>query len=359
MRSPCSRISSTAGGSAAASASAGSALAPGRPAAPSRRAARGRRRTARPRRGCRGDRPRRSTAATAATGGTDRGVRQRRHGEHARGVQGGSRRGLREDVEHGPAQARRPGALQLGVQRRPHPAPVVATADEPRGAQHRRPRAGQGRPAVGHVARRPLVDRDRRRERRGVLAVVGHEPRGAGELDDEGGLCLVDLEQLGGPAQLAHAQAAAAQHAGRGLLPEADQPGDEQDDPLARGGRLGRDERGGPVRSAVGTRRRDRGRDVRAAAAQRQGDRRGAGRRGGRRRGEQAAAEQPVDGRRGRGVVGRRQPDRRTPQQGVQHRARAGGCRAQERGSSSRSTGSTARRAARRLPASADARPAG
>ena len=272
-----------------------------------------------------------SIAWTAAGGGTDRGVRQRSTATTcaaSSAVPGGvsastsstarRSRGAQVRCSSGSSAARTP--------------PRSSRPPTSHGVRMRRtPRAGQGGPAVGHVAHGPLVDRDRRGERRVVLAVVGHERRGARELDDEGRLGLVRLQGGRHAPQLAHAQAAAAQHAGRRLLPEADQPGDEEHDPLARGGRLGGDERVAPVRDVVRERRRERGGGVGASAAQRQGDRAGqddvarvAGQ-------EQVAAEQPVDGRGGRGAVGRREADRRTPQQGVQHRARAGGCGAQER----------------------------
>ena len=171
----------------------------------------------------------------------------------------------------------------------------------------------------------PLVDRDRRRERRGVLAVVGHEARGAGELDDEGGLRLVDLEQLAPPGaararrgrRRAAPRAASAPTGGRGARRAARCARPAAADSAATSavvrcgtssGTPGGNAGDGCVRPPRSVRATVRGRTTcRASPGS-----------------EQAAAQQPVDGGGGRGAVGRREADRRTPQQGVEHRSRAG-----------------------------------
>ena len=124
-----------------------------------------------------------------------------------RGVVGGDLGELEQDVS---AQGDRARPADVVGQRAPDRAGAVAGPDEGRDDGRAQPRRGQRHPA--HVRRllQPHVGGQGRHPRRGLLAVGVEQARGVGELGDERGDALVDVERGRDPSQLADPQPARA-----------------------------------------------------------------------------------------------------------------------------------------------------
>ncbi|MBW8731288.1 MAG: hypothetical protein JF622_09995, partial [Terrabacter sp.] len=168
------------------------------------------------------------------------------------------------------------------------------------------------------LARAPLVDLRRGRPHRHDLAVVGDEPGGIRQLDDEGGVLGVEVERHLRDAEVAHRQAAGAQDPRwfgaprRGQLVEVGQA-------LARGtAGSGVDERDG---SGLDVGRRQLGRPVQAALPQHEPDLAGERDAVGGDGDEQVVLEQPP-GRRASGRGRGQHPEGRPPRHPLEHRPR-------------------------------------
>ena len=124
----------------------------------------------------------------------------------------GAGRQLGEHLEHLAAQRRDGAALGVRAQRGDHAVAVAALADEAGLAGHRQPRRGERRPASRGVAGAPQVVLGGRQEHRFRCRGGVEQARGERRLGDERGRRLVDVEVLGRAPQLAHPDAAGAQH---------------------------------------------------------------------------------------------------------------------------------------------------
>ncbi len=168
--------------------------------------------------------------------------------------------------------------------------------------------SGQRRPPVPGLARAPLVDLRRGSPHRHDLAVVGDEPGGIRELDDEGGVLGVDVERQLGDPEVADRQATGAQHAGRLGAPRRGELVDVGEALAggATGGGVDERDRCGPRGRAA-----QLGPPVQAAAAQHEPDLAGQRDAVGRHRHEQVVLEQPAGRRatRARRSAARRRPD--------------------------------------------------
>ena len=145
---------------------------------------------------------------------------------HAR--PGGQHLALGHLGQHPQRQA--PGLLgqaagQLGGQGVPRLAGRVARAHQRRDPAARQPAADQSRPAPGDRQSRPHVELVGRQPRRGAVGHrgLGDQPGGQGDLDDQGGAGLVDVQLARDRLEVAHGQAAAAQHARRLDAPVVEQ----------------------------------------------------------------------------------------------------------------------------------------
>jgi hypothetical protein len=247
------------------------------------------------------------------------------------------RRQLGHHVEHLAAKVGGRDPVEVGGQRVVPRASLVAAAHQCGHPGRGQPGARQHRPALGDLALAPGVVRRCREPRRVDVVVAGEQPSRAGELDDERGGGLIDVQQPGCSGEVAHPEPPAAQLAGRRHGPGVEQVGDQTHDlegVLTRGAV---DERG-LARGAGGDvddRRRRLGLLEEAPVAQHEGD---LPRQlhGGRVDGlEQAVGQHPVDGRaRGRRAdvalgVGHGAPGR-APREAVEQLAGLLGCLGEE-----------------------------
>ncbi|QSI49551.1 hypothetical protein CYL17_18190 [Thermobispora bispora] len=138
-------------------------------------------------------------------------------GEHGLLLGGEPRGGRGEHAEHLLPHPGGRGPAQLGVEGAERAVPLVPLAGqpghpvraEPGGGEHRPPVLGRpGPPSVVGPGRQPL-------------ALPGRDqPGGVGDLDDQGGEPLGQVEQVRGPPQIPYGEAARAQHPGRVGAPE-------------------------------------------------------------------------------------------------------------------------------------------
>jgi hypothetical protein len=238
------------------------------------------------------------------------------HLDHVPDTQRGARLRV-QDVEHRGPQPGDPGAVQVGGQRRPHGALLVARPHLPGGPARRRPGEREAGPPVRVVALLPAVRVRGRHVRGGGVAVVRDEPRGGGHLDHDRGRRLVRLQVEREAPQVADRQPAGPQGARRVGVPGGHQAGDEPHGLQRGAGRLGVD-RGRGDRAARRSRRDELRVAVRAPGTQgeahvpRQQDVAGVGAQ------QQPGVHEPVDRRARRGAGRRDDADGRTPRQGVQ-----------------------------------------
>ena len=174
------------------------------------------------------------------------------HRERAGPGRGAAHRGLGEQVQHPAPVAGRRRPLEVGAERGEHPVAVVPAADQPGQPRQVEPGPGEGHPALAGRLGEPGVVRRRRHPVRVDAGGLVDQPGGPGQLDEQRGDRLGHVEVLGDPAQLAHAEAAGAQHRGRLGRPRLQQRLDPPDQVGGgQGARRGRPRRA-PARRARG-----------------------------------------------------------------------------------------------------------
>ena len=237
-----------------------------------------------------------------------------------------------ELVEQGATSLRGQRAIAVTGEGVDATASVVAVGHQHGGARHREPGAGQQGPAFGDGPRAPGVVRRCRAPDLVDLAVGAEKSCGVSGFDDERGAFLIEVEKDGCAREVAHGEAAAAQHRWRRGRPRLEEILDETDEGEGLLTRGAVDEVRGAIAVVEGRRCRLEVSDERSAA-QRHRDLAGEDDGVGSERLEQVGGEQPLHGgaRLSDGTVGPFEPAYRwAPDQALERLACPGGCLAQD-----------------------------